>query len=134
MTFLRRMIGGEKTPAWPQPGPISDWPANTASFKGKLDAIMFDPVPKMVDVVGEGSYQGSLERVGGGRTVDGARIRDHVALLLPEPSNPYDPNAVRVLLTGSQSDSAMIGYLSRENAVAYRPVIDRLAAQGQGAA
>lgn len=78
-----------------------------------------------VNVVGEGGYQGSLEIVAGGRTIDGGMNRDHQALLVPEPSNRYDPNAVEVRIGGMR-----VGYLSREDAVAYRPAIDLAAASG----
>jgi hypothetical protein len=92
-----------------------------------VDAVILDPPRNSVEVVGEGSYQGTLERVSGGRTENGARIRDHVALFLPEPSNVYDPNAVRVVI----GSGGTVGYLSREDAVAYRPAIERLAAIGK---
>jgi hypothetical protein len=39
-----------------------------------------------------------------------------LAVLLPEPQNPYDTNAVRVLIEGS-----LVGYLSRDDAEAYLP-------------
>jgi hypothetical protein len=38
------------------------------------------------------------------------------AVLLPEPDNPYDPNAITVLI-----DGAKVGYLCRDDAHAYRP-------------
>jgi len=79
-----------------------------------------------VSVVGESAYQGTLERIGGGRTIDGVRERDHQAVLLPEPDNRYDPNAVRVAVL----PEGVIGYSKRADAVAYRPAIDRLAAIG----
>jgi hypothetical protein len=131
MGFLKRLFGGQPRPRWPPPGPIRDWPAG--ELNGILDAkaVMFDPVRKMVDVVGEGSYQGTLERLAGGRTVDGGRNRDHVAMILPEPTNPYDPAAVRVVVITPAGVGATIGYLSREDAVAYRAVIDRVAADGK---
>ncbi len=134
MGFLKRLLGGTPQVSWPPPGPITSWPDSSASFSTSLPAVLFEPTPKMVDVVGESHYQGSLERLAGGRTIDGPKIRDHTAILLLEPSNPYDVNAVRVLLVAPNGDGATIGYLSRENAVAYRPVIDRLAADGKVAA
>ena len=57
---------------------------------------------------------------------DGENERDHQAVLLPEPDNKYDPNAVRVVVL----PEGVIGYLKRADAVAYRPAIDRLAANG----
>ena len=74
---------------------------------------------------------GNLEQIAGGRGEDGPRIPHHTALLLPEPGNPADANAVRVLVAPSQGGPArMVGYLNREDAIAYRPVIDRLAEGG----
>lgn len=127
MGFLRRVLGGTPTPIWPPAGPITSWPPEPLKLTTEVSATLLDPGRHTVDVVGEGSHQGTLERVSGGRTENGALNRDHIALLLPEPSNPYDPNAVRVLIpTGGT-----VGYLSREDAVAYRPAIDRLAAVGK---
>lgn len=47
--------------------------------------------------------------------------------LIPEPTNPYDPNAIRVdVLRGSQA-----GYLAREDAVAYRLAMDAVQSSGK---
>jgi hypothetical protein len=131
--FLRRLFGQQGQPvSWPPPGPITSWPGD--SFNADVAAYLFEPKGRArVDVVGEGSYQGTLERIGGGKTIDGMRNRDHMAMLLPEPWNPYDSAAVRVLIVATQSSqkSGRIGYLSREDAVAYRPIIDRLATLGK---
>jgi hypothetical protein len=131
--FLRRLRGGgQKRETWPPSGPITTWPGDSVELD--VAAYMFEPTGRArLDVVGEGSYQGTLERIGGGKTIDGMRIRDHTAILLPEPSNPYDPNAVKVVIITGPS-AGRVGYLSRENAVAYRPIIDRLAALGKVAA
>jgi hypothetical protein len=133
MSFLRR-LGGGGGQQWPPRGPITTWPGDTISGRLDVSAYLFPPVGRpVVDVVGEGSYQGTLELIGGGKTIDGMRLRDHTALLIPEPTNPYDRNAVRVVLIPSTPGvpAGRIGYLSRENAVAYRPIIDYLAAWGQ---
>src|SRR5262245_59128710 len=116
---------------WPPPGPITAWPREGTNLQLDVPLVLFDPAAKMVAVVGESQYQGSLERLAGGRTIDGAKNRDHKALLLPEPTNPYDPNAVRVVVVTADGSGATIGYMSRDNAVAYRPVIDRLARLGK---
>lgn len=94
--------------------------------------MTFDRSGRYVDVVGESHYQGGLDRIAGGRTSRGASVTDHLALLLPEPMNPQDANAIRVYLQPSQGGgAAIIGYMSREDAVAYRPVIDRVAEGGR---
>jgi hypothetical protein len=49
------------------------------------------------------------------------------AVLVPEPTNQYDPNAVRVLLWAGRT-WALAGYLSRTDAAAYQPVFRWLAA------
>ncbi|MFF3039190.1 HIRAN domain-containing protein [Arthrobacter citreus] len=49
----------------------------------------------------------------------------HEALLIPEPDNPYDPNAISVRVRGQ-----VVGYLSREAAAVYSPVIHRIAGSG----
>ena len=136
MGLLGKLFGKSAAPqTWPAaPGPITEWPRDGIDMQMNVQVVLFDPAAKMVQVVGEGSYQGTLERLAGGRTVDGGRDRDHKALLLPEPTNPYDPNAVRVVVVTADGTGATIGYLSRENAVSYRPVIDRVARIGKVAA
>jgi HIRAN domain len=124
MDFLRRAVGnGDKG----QLRPITTWPGD--SFKGTFNATIFEPMGRAtVEVAGESHYQGTLEVIAGGRTINGARKPDHLAMLVPEPRNPYDPNAVRVYLGPPMGK---VGYLSREDAVRYRPVIERVAWMGR---
>ena len=132
MGFLKNLLGGSPTPEpWPPPGPITAWPPGTAvTVQGP--ALTFDRSERYVDVVGESFRQPDLDRIAGGRTNRGARVTDHLALLLPEPTNSEDPNAVRVYLQPSQDgNAALIGYLGKIDAVAYRQVIERVAAGGQ---
>ena len=65
------------------------------------------------DIVGEASYQQELEAIVGCRDDDSAEYMTQ-ARLLPEPTNPYDENAICVTIEGKT-----IGYLSRKNAVEY---------------
>lgn len=83
------------------------------------------PGGRIVKVVGEAYYQESLDQVCGGRTEDG-HARECTATLVPEPRNPYDRNAVGVWIDGRQ-----VGHLSREDALRYKPVVRRLAANGE---
>src|SRR5205823_5372961 len=84
-----------------------------------VSAALFDG-EESLEVVGEASYQSNLLRIC--RAVQGERVRhDVIAALVPEPSNPHDSNAVSV-----QVDRAVVGYLSRENAVRYAPGIRSL--------
>jgi hypothetical protein len=80
------------------------------------------PGHETLEVVGESHYQEDLWELAGGRSVD--RIRCGVtAVLVPEPENVHDSNAVKVLIEGR-----LVGYLSREDAVAYLPGLERLRA------
>lgn len=73
-----------------------------------------------LEVVGELAYQEALWRLSGG--ILGDRIRCHVvAVLVPEPTNPYDANAIAV-----QIDGQVIGYLPRATAQEYLPGLQRL--------
>jgi hypothetical protein len=59
-------------------------------------------------IVGESHYQRALESIVGGKTERG---HEHVcaALLLPEPANPYDKNAVCVKIR-----QLTVGHLARD--------------------
>jgi hypothetical protein len=136
MGFLRRLVGGSGRQSaaldgqeWPQPGPITTWPVGE-SFVSKFPAVLFLPkegatveVSKVLDC------QDTLELIVGGRSLDGPRKPDHVAMLLPEPSGPHGPTAVRVVVIPTKRGQpwGKVGYLSRDDAVRYRPVIDRVA-------
>ncbi len=68
-----------------------------------------------LEVVGELAYQAALWRLCGGTVGDRVR-RDSVAVLVPEPANPHDANAIAV-----QIDGQVVGYLSRATAQEYLP-------------
>jgi hypothetical protein len=90
------------------PGP------NRAAFKPPLDLVLYDGSHDL-EVVGESHYQDALWRVVGARTME--RIRMEVqAVLVAESDNAYDRNAISVWIGGMK-----VGYLSREDAEAYRP-------------
>jgi hypothetical protein len=79
-----------------------------------------------LEVVGELAYQDGLWRLSGGTLGD--RIRRHiVAVLVPEPTNPYDANAIAV-----QIDGQVVGYLSRATAQEYLPGLQRLMSARSG--
>jgi hypothetical protein len=71
-------------------------------------------------IVGESNYQGRL------RIVCKTSGRSFTAAILAEPNNAYDPNAIRVAAESGDT----IGYLSREDAVRYKPAFDLLARHG----
>jgi hypothetical protein len=68
-----------------------------------------------LEVVGESYRQEALWRIVGGRTSEPVRY-ETVAELVPDPSNGYDENAIEVRIDGT-----LVGYLSRQDAVIYRP-------------
>src|SRR5690348_6253660 len=73
-----------------------------------------------LEVVGELAYQNALWRLSGGTLGD--RIRCQIlAVLVPEPTNPFDGNAIAVQIEGQ-----VIGYLSRATAQDYLPGLQRL--------
>ena len=77
-----------------------------------------------LEVVGESFHQDVLWALAGGRTSE--RVRCPVyALLVPEPTNPEDSNAIMVLIEGNS-----VGHLSRHDAAGYLPGVQRLTAQG----
>lgn len=77
-----------------------------------------------VEVRGESHYQRSLNWICGGRT-SGGHDHECEAMLVAEPDNPNDRNAVAVHINHRQ-----VGYLARDAAVTYRPVMDALAGRG----
>ena len=69
-----------------------------------------------VAAVGESNYQDALRFIVGAR--DGYVTLHFTAHLYCEDDNPYDSNAVRVMI-----GSRKVGYLSRDHAAFYRSVI-----------
>ncbi|SCL26143.1 hypothetical protein GA0070624_3246 [Micromonospora rhizosphaerae] len=78
-----------------------------------------------VDVAGESHYRRAIRGLfGKDFTASGTEVV-LTAHLIPEPRNKHDRNAVGVWVGGAQ-----IGYLPREDAVRYAPVLSALTAQG----
>jgi hypothetical protein len=78
-----------------------------------------------IEVVGESHYTSSIKALfTAGVKADGAEITTTVQLL-PEPLNKHDRHAV-----GVWAGSRQIGYLSRQDAVRYSPVLLALVARG----
>jgi rubrerythrin len=88
-------------------------PRRPASLE-TVEATLY-PGDDPLEVVGESRYQDALWKIVGGRRGDPVRYETE-AVLEPEPDNPYDPNAIKVLIEG-----AVVGYLSREDAATFRP-------------
>ena len=74
-----------------------------------------------VPVAGTSHHQDVLARIAG----DALRRGEHVAftaLLVPEPQNPHDPNAIAVIADGQ----GPVGYFGRRDAVRYRAMAEEL--------
>jgi hypothetical protein len=76
-------------------------------------------------IVGESHYQAAIEAITGGKTERGAHHKC-TAVLIPEPTNPYDLHAVRIDIEGQT-----VGYLSRDVATFF---LDSLSKSGFAAA
>jgi hypothetical protein len=78
-----------------------------------------------VGVVGESNYQAALAALAGPKRSGGVELEIR-AVLVREPENPYDRNAVAIYASGG----GKVGYLSREDAVAYSGLLEVCAADG----
>ena len=76
------------------------------------------------EVVGESFYQDAFVRLCGPKTEQGCDL-EFVAQLVPDPANPYDENAVAVVIRGEK-----VGHLSRDDALAYRLALARTGMNG----
>lgn len=74
----------------------------------------------VLDIVGESHYQDTLKQLAA--THGEAPLLAH---LVPEPFNPYDRHAVAVVIDGQR-----VGYISRDQAAEYQPVLTNLARRG----
>jgi hypothetical protein len=78
----------------------------------------------LVHVVGVSHYQPALLAASGAEP--GKEVRFAVEVeLVPEPDNPHDPNAVAIKIAGEP-----VGYLSRDDARRWQPVLLPLAEHG----
>jgi hypothetical protein len=81
-----------------------------------MQAVLLDGYENL-DVVGESHYQDNLWRLAGSQVDHSAPVRIEVtALLVAEPNNPYDVNAVAVWINGLK-----VGHLPRDHAQLYKP-------------
>jgi hypothetical protein len=63
---------------------------------------------ELVRVVGTSHYQDALLELSGRQGDEEIRL-EKIAVFIPEPDNPHDPNAIAV-----QIDGRLVGYLSRD--------------------
>ena len=133
MDFLKKLLLGPNYDAWPPRGAIRTWPVGD-EFTAKVAAIAFQPHgDDAVAVVGTDACRDLIEPIVAGRRASRDPNTEHMAFLIPEPSNAEDPGAVRVIVGSSKpgGPAGKVGYLSHDDAVAFRPVIDRLAIRGR---
>jgi hypothetical protein len=100
----------------PAPPPIRRTPVPSGMY---VDGAIPGPGDYELEVVGTSHYQQVLSKIVGGKTPDGHEFECDAVLVL-EDSNPYDSNAVKVLING-----LLCGHLSRENAKQYRHQLKR---------
>jgi hypothetical protein len=112
-----RIFGTSRVSASPAPAPhpptIEERPAEA------VNATLYSG-HETLEVVGESHHQDELWEIVGGRTSAPVRF-EALALLTPNPDNEFDENAIEVRI-----DGLLVGHLSREDAVAYRPGLIRL--------
>ena len=123
MGFLRRLFGG------------SDATSGGGTRQLELNATFFPQVrdDAAVQVVGEYHRQENvLAARPPGRDdlppgLPPPQPGFYKAMLIPEPTNQHDPNAIRVYLWAGRNWS-LAGYLSRSDAVEYQPLFRHLGA------
>jgi hypothetical protein len=113
--MLRKLRAAIQPPAPPGASSPQDGRLTQVMLRGGIE----------VGVVGESHYQDALTAIVGGKRPDSVSVETH-AMLVPEPDNPYDPNAVAVYVADRK-----VGHLPRPAAQAYGPVGRRLAEQQQ---
>ena len=107
---------------------LSDSPEGIAEKLQVLAPI--EPLKEQIEASGETHHMREIKAVfaAAGRTIAdrGSTLNDQVAVLVPEPTNDYDDNAVAVVIAGG-----VVGYLPRDMAAEYFPALHRLAGHGQ---
>jgi hypothetical protein len=86
----------------------------------RMDAILLRGA-ELVNAVGESYRQAALRKICGAEMGEAVSF-DVIAALVPDFENRHDSNAVEV-----QVDACQVAYLSRDDAVSYRPAIARAA-------
>lgn len=89
--------------------------------------IPFDPDQKQpIDIVGESHFQEALARYKTGASDAWAN-----GVLIPEPDNKFDPNAILLYLINNEFWIDPVGYLPKEIAQKVNRPISNLLVQGQ---
>ena len=87
------------------------------------------PLDEQVEIVGETYHIAGIKKVFRGRGLPiptaGIEINDAVCVLIPEPWNPHDPNAVAVAIDGQH-----VGHLPADLAEDYAEPLAEIAGSG----
>ena len=109
MGFLQRLFGGASAPSQPEWSDLrADEPAH--GYRRLTQG-------RSLAVVGESNYRADIEFAVGCRPEGHHDVVD--AVLIWEPTNPYDENAIAVQVAGRTC-----GYISRADSQRYRPVME----------
>jgi hypothetical protein len=120
MGFLRRLFGGSSTHAAEELPARERRDLRSQSLPAGHDYLIQG---QGLEVVGESQYRAAIERAVGRRPEGHNDIVD--AMMVWEPTNRYDPNAIAV-----QMDGQTCGYLARADAKRYRPVMEWCQSEG----
>lgn len=128
MGFLRRLFGGQPAVTAsappsivvPPPPQVQRKPIRTIEFTEQRDDAW-------LDIVGEHAYETTLNEILAEHEPGEIPSVNREALVVTEPTNPWDPNAIAVHVIRLSGDADIVGYLSRENAVSYSPVLHAIA-------
>jgi hypothetical protein len=89
-----------------------------------VESQLFLEGEELVRTVGVSHYQPTLLELTG--ATPGAEVRVETrAALVPQPDNPHDPNAVAI-----EIDGRLVGYLAREEAERWQPILQVVADNG----
>ena len=92
---------------------ITDW----TSCEIETTRLIFD-----VAVVGESHYQEALEKM-----YDNISPSVYIdVVIVPEPDNPYDPNAIAVMMVNDNNHLETIGYIDKNTAAASKDAMAML--------
>jgi HIRAN domain len=92
-----------------------------------VDAFLIEG-DSLVPVVGTSHYQAALTEISGRRGDEEIRV-ERIAVLVPEPDNPYDPKAIAVHI-----ERQLVGYLSRDENPRWQDIVETLATHDHRAA
>ena len=117
-------------------GPI-EWDDNEMSwFKRKSQSVTVTVTvyvgDALLDVTGESHYQNNLMAIAGVKTDGGYNLAID-AVLVREPDNEYDENAIAVYarVKDAAVDALKVGYVARELAVDLAPALEEKNASGE---